>query len=379
MTIQTTTAQELLQEQVQQLLVEPLLQASTFLQAGPRIYNTASPLRLPRVSPAAHVGFVSENSTIPIASVDFDEVKLMPSDRASLKTIVKFSNEMLRQSVIGLDAALRTRLVTDVATALDHVLYVGDEDGVNAVQTIDTSDATDGTFTLTYKGQTTSALDHDDAAADIQTALRALSTIGSPNVTVTGSAGDYVVTFVSALGNQHVDPLTIDTDSLTGPGTVSETTIGLEPDGLNGILNQAGIQTSATFDTADLASIYDGIDMLNSVNVEPNRIIMNHSDWIAFRRITRGASDAAFVLDPNAHGGSAKSLFGIPVTTTNHLPKGTAVVADFNHVVVARDEDARVYLISDLYAEEDQQGIRVTSRWDLGLDRPEAVAVLTTS
>ena len=39
--------------------------------------------------------------------------------------LVKLSNELIRTSVVGLDAVLRTRLVTDVANALDAALWDG--------------------------------------------------------------------------------------------------------------------------------------------------------------------------------------------------------------------------------------------------------------
>lgn len=85
---------------------------------------------------------------------------------------------------------------------------------------------TGGTFTLTYSGATTSALAYNAAASAVQTALRALSGLGS--VTVSGSAGGpYVVTF-AGLG----EPLLLTaTASLTGgstPGvTVANTTVAM--------------------------------------------------------------------------------------------------------------------------------------------------------
>ena len=39
--------------------------------------------------------------------------------------LVKLSNELIRTAVVGLDAVLRTRLVTDVANALDAALWDG--------------------------------------------------------------------------------------------------------------------------------------------------------------------------------------------------------------------------------------------------------------
>jgi HK97 family phage major capsid protein len=47
----------------------------------------------------------------------------------SLKVLTRFSNELARQSVISLDAALKARLVGDVAAKLDAQLFPASGDG----------------------------------------------------------------------------------------------------------------------------------------------------------------------------------------------------------------------------------------------------------
>lgn len=79
--------------------------------------------------------------------------------------------------------------------------------------------ATGGTFTLTYGGQTTSALTFTTATgATVQAALEALSSVGTGNVFVTGPAqGPFIVTFMNALGNQAIaTAITGSAGSLTG-------------------------------------------------------------------------------------------------------------------------------------------------------------------
>ncbi len=79
-----------------------------------------------------------------------------------------------------------------------------------------TISATGGTFTATYKGQTTSAIAYNAAALAVQTALEALSTIGTGNVTVTGSAGGpYTITLGNALA-VPVGTFSTNAASLTG-------------------------------------------------------------------------------------------------------------------------------------------------------------------
>ena len=124
-----STAAELTAEQVARILVKPLEAASAFLAAGPRIFDTAGPLRIPKAPKASDVSFVGENELIPEVNPDFDEVQLLPSTMKSLKTLTRYSNELARQSVVALDAALKDRLVADVAAKLDAQLLSASGDG----------------------------------------------------------------------------------------------------------------------------------------------------------------------------------------------------------------------------------------------------------
>lgn len=88
--------------------------------------------------------------------------------------------------------------------------------GANETQTITiTGSPTGGTFTLTYAGQTTSAIAYNANAATIQAALEALSTIGAGNVNVTGS-GPFTVEFINDLADENIAAMTADGSSLTG-------------------------------------------------------------------------------------------------------------------------------------------------------------------
>jgi hypothetical protein len=95
--------------------------------------------------------------------------------------------------------------------------------GIDAVQTLTMIDTpTGGSFTLTFGGQTTSALAYDCAFSDVETALEALSSIGSNNVIVAGdggvsgsASGPFTVTFTGTLAHQPITLMT-KTNSLTG-------------------------------------------------------------------------------------------------------------------------------------------------------------------
>ncbi|MGY1680721.1 phage major capsid protein [Geodermatophilus sp. SYSU D01176] len=126
----TATAPELTREQVQTILVQPLSAASAFLAAGPRIFDTnGSPVRVPKMGAPTNPSWHGENEQITEVEVDFDEVTLLPSTMKSVKTLTRFSNELARQSVVSLDAALRDRLVRDVAAKIDAQLFGAGGDG----------------------------------------------------------------------------------------------------------------------------------------------------------------------------------------------------------------------------------------------------------
>lgn len=132
----TTNAAELTAEQVRTVLVQPLEQRSLFLAAvqaaGGTIIDTAGPLRIPRMAPATTPEWYAQNEQIGEEDPDFGELELLPSNMKSVKVITRFSNELARQSVVALDAALRTRLVTDVAATVDTQLF-SDSDGTTGV------------------------------------------------------------------------------------------------------------------------------------------------------------------------------------------------------------------------------------------------------
>ena len=132
MAVSTATAPELTQEQVQRILVQTLEAASVLLAAGPRIFDTdGSPVRIPKMGAAiTDPGWTGENELIPERDETFDEVTSLPSTMKSVKVLTRFSNELARQSVIALDAALRDRLVRDVAAKLDTQLMGAGGDGI---------------------------------------------------------------------------------------------------------------------------------------------------------------------------------------------------------------------------------------------------------
>lgn len=276
MVASTTSTSSLIAEQVSSLLVQPLEAASVVLSSGPQIFDSSEPLRIPTLTGGIAAGFVAENALIPDGDVTLSEINLMPSDRASIKAMTKFSNEALRQTTVGLDQVLKTRLVKDVSDALDDALLAGD---------------------------------------------------GTSN-------------------------------SITG------------------IINQTGVQTGV-LDTADPDSLLDALALAAAEEVTPNRWFLSGADFIALRKLKEATGSKKYLLEADIHADATYSLFGIPVTVTNKLATGKAVLADMSQIAVVRDIAPSVTLLSERYAEYDQQAIRVVTRYDLGLLHPKGVVVLT--
>ena len=268
----TSSAPELTTEQVESLLVKPLEAASTFLSAGPRVFDTPGrPVRIPKLGGPTAPAFVGENTVIGEVDATFDEIELLPSTMKSVKTITRFSNELARQSVVSLDAALRDRIVTDVTATLDAVFWSAS----------------------------------------------------------TGASG-------------------------TTP---------------KGIRAYAGQATSATAGAVTLDDLHDAwaLALSGNVNMTQLRWAMTPVTFSALRKLKDGADRYQLQPDPTADG--VFRLLGAPVIITPHVADETdgesIVLADFSQIAVARDMAPSVTVLTERYADYDQQALRVIARYDV--------------
>lgn len=270
----TTTANKLIQEQVANFLIEPLEAESVVLSAGPAIFNSSEPLKIPTLLSGFTPGLVGEGEVIPEGTANFGELSLMPSDRKSIKSLTRVTNELIRQADVGVSTVLQKRLVKDVANKLD-------------------------------------------------------------------------------------------TELLKGSGVEG---------GITGILNQKGVQT-ATLDAANPDSVLDIIGKARAAEVKPNRIFMSGADYLTLSKLKN--ADGDYILQSSAaiNGTLTETLFGIPVTVTNKLEAGEGFMADMNQVAVVRDTDPTVKVDESVFFTTDEVGIRVVTRYDLGLLHPQGVIV----
>ena len=287
MAASTTVNTELTQEQVSTTLIQPLEQASVFLAAGPKIFDTAggNTLRIP-AAPALVDSegdpyvqeFVGENELIPEAEIATDEVVLLPAGMKSIKTLTRYSNELARQSIVKLDSAIQARMVADVAGAVDARLL-----------------------------------------------------------------------------------------SATGDGTTTP----------QGMFAWTGTQTLADVGelTLDALLAAQGLALAANVNLSALRVFVRPEDYMQIRALKDG--DGRYLLQPDATAAGGYTALGMPIAVSSRIPAGSAAVADMSQIAVARDVMPAVKVLTERYADYDQQAIRVVSRFDAKPLQPAAVVKLT--
>lgn len=158
----------------------------------------------------------------------------------------------------------------------------------------------------------------------------------------------------------------VDTAFLVGTGSNNEIT---------GLVNVTGLPKS-DFTATDPDSVLDGLAKMSAKEAVPNRLFMSGADFYSLRKIKD--NDGRYLMQENVHSDTVYSLHGVPVSITNKLPTGTALLADMSAIAVVVDQNPTVTLDTSRYLEYDQTAIRVTARYDIGVLQKDAVMVLKT-
>lgn len=159
----------------------------------------------------------------------------------------------------------------------------GASPSTNEVQTITLTGATDGTFRLTFGANTTAPLAYNISAADLQTALEGLTSIGAGNVGVAGDAGGpYTVTFQGALAATDVAMLVASQTDLWNYGAVS----GL------GVIAGIQINTQARETDATTFTLITVIKSDDTVDPDAGQVI-GSTNYKSLRRVSETDPDAA--------------------------------------------------------------------------------------
>mgnify|MGYP000913085239 FL=1 len=167
---------------------------------------------------------------------------------------------------------------------------------VDEVQSVTLTAASGGTFTLSFGGETTSAIAYNAAAAAVEAALEALTTIGANNVSVSGEAGGpYAVTFTEGLGEQDVALMTADGASLTGEGAaiaVAVTTAGVCWIPIP-VMDQSNVKfIEESEDITPLNSLWRTADCVTKLGIEEITVVNPRADVKSLTRWLRNATQS---------------------------------------------------------------------------------------
>lgn len=142
---------------------------------------------------------------------------------------------------------------------------------------------------------------------------------------------------------------------------------------ITGLFNQPGTQ-KGVLDLADPDSLLTALAMAAASEVTPNRWIFNGSDFFQLRAVKD--NNGRYLIQETLQEGVQYQLFGIPVTVSNKVPAGKGALLNTKEVAIVRDIDPQITILNEKYADTDETGIRVVTRYDLGLLRPEGVIIL---
>lgn len=229
-----------------------------------------------------------------------------------------------------------------------------------------------GTFTLTYEGTASAALNHNATATAVQAALRAIAAIGSTGVNVTGRpGGPWLAKFQGALATDAA-LLALGTNSLTGGTTPSITIAAAQDARLQKILDRATaiIDTylGVTFPTAEEDAeqvVYgDGTDYLvppafvagsaSLVEAPASYTVPDYIEQGAALVVTRnsllGTLHGAQALGGRLHTPLGGWLAGVPYTVT----------ATFGYAAIPDDiKEACLEIAVDLFRFKDAGSIKM--------------------
>jgi HK97 family phage major capsid protein len=145
-----------------------------------------------------------------------------------------------------------------------------------------------------------------------------------------------------------------------------------------GMFGWTGTSSAPVGGALDLDAVLEaqGVLLAANANVNNLRLYLNPAQYIALRS-EKATPDGRYQLQPDATESAGLRILGMPVTLSSFIPTGSAAIADPSQIAVARDASPSIKLLTERYADYDEQAIRVVSRYDVAPLNPKAVCLLT--
>lgn len=182
-----------------------------------------------------------------------------------------------------------------------------------------------------------------------------------------------IVSLDSALKTRLVADVALKLDAtLLGAGGDGVTT----PQGMFGWTGTQEIAAAAA--PIDLDALMDAYGLALAANVNPDSmaLFITPAQYMVLRKLKDDAG--RYLVEPDVQNGKLLvPMLGATAQVSSHVPADSFALADMSHVAVARDMAPSVTVLTERYADYDQQAIRVVARYDAKPTAPEAIVKVT--
>jgi HK97 family phage major capsid protein len=147
--------------------------------------------------------------------------------------------------------------------------------------------------------------------------------------------------------------------------------VGDAPKGPSGLAGAGTAITAVPGDPdAGVDAYVDGVSAIESVGAQASVIFMHPTTWATLSKVKQTAGDARPVLNPQPTQAGDRSLLGLPVRVSKHVPLTTSYVMDASRVVVVDRQPGSVEVDRSAAFTKDGTYVRAIQRIEFAF--PEA-------
>ena len=118
-----------------------------------------------------------------------------------------------------------------------------------------------------------------------------------------------------------------------------------------------------------------GVALESNVDLTRLALFVRPGDLMALRGLKD--ADGRYLLQWDATEAGGYRVLGMNALVSAHVPEGRAAIADMSQIAVARDLAPTVKILTERYADYDQQAIRVVARYDAGPLNPAGIVTMS--
>src|SRR5690625_4983574 len=156
--------------------------------------------------------------------------------------------------------------------------------------------------------------------------------------------------------------------------------LSAEGDGITtprGLFAYEGVEDVAVSGEFNVDTLLAAQGVALEANVDLSRLALfvRPGDLMALRGLKD--NDGRYLLQWDATEAGGYRVLGMNALVSAHVPEGRAAIADMSQIAVARDIDPTVKILTERYADYDQQAIRVVARYDAGPLNPAGIVTMS--